>query len=89
MTAEEIYATTPWEIEMLIRGLSDRQRYNRLIIARLVSLPVYNSGFNAPKRGYKLEDILPQEDFEDDISQNEIDKWREILKEAKNNGRYD
>lgn len=86
MRAEEIYNSTPWEIEMLIRGLSDRQRYNRLIIARLISLPVYNSGFNAPRKGYKIEDILPQEDLEDEVTQGELDKWRELLKEAKDNG---
>ena len=87
MTAEEIYNSTPWEINKRIKGYEDRQRYKRLLLAQLVSLPVYNSGFARPEKGVQLKDILPPEDFQEDLKQDEIDRWRKILAEAKN-GRY-
>lgn len=87
MTAEEICESTPWEINMRINGLKDRQRYDRLFTTNFITLPVYNSGFSRPKKGVSIEDILPKEDLEDEITQAEIDKWREILKGARD-GRY-
>ena len=87
MTAEEIYNSTPWEIKRRIKGYEDRQRYKRLLLAQLVSLPVYNSGFSRPKMGVQLQDVLPPEDLKEDVTQDEIDRWRKLLAEAKN-GRY-
>lgn len=86
MTADEIYNSTPWEINMRIKGYEFRQKQKRITIASFLTLPILNSGFNAPKKGYKLQDIIPEDLKDSDITQNELDKWREILKNAKERG---
>jgi len=83
MTADEIYNSTPWEISMRIKGYEFRQKQKRITISSFLTLPILNSGFNAPKKGYKLQDIIPEDLKDDDITQSELDKWREILKTAK------
>ena len=83
MTADEIYNSTPWEISMRIKGYEFRQKQKRITISSFLTLPILNSGFNAPKNGYKLQDIIPEDLKDDDITQSELDKWREILKTAK------
>ena len=91
MTAEEICNCTPWEINMRIKGYEDRQRQKRLFTASFLTLPVLNSGFSRPKKGYRLHDVIPDDLSYNDVSKSEIDKWREILNNAergKGNGRY-
>ena len=81
MTAKQIYDSTPWEVNMLIKGYELRQRLKRIHTASFLTLPILNSGFNAPQKGFKLQDIIP-EDMQEDISKEELDKWREILDNA-------
>lgn len=86
MTADEIYNSTPWEINMRVRGFEERQRNQRILLASLVSVPVYNSGFNRPHKGVELKDVIPDDLKHNDVTQNELDKWRELLKTAKERG---
>lgn len=83
MTAKEIYDSTPWEINMRIKGYEERQRFKRIFTASFITLPVLNSAFNRTKKGVKLEDLIPEDLHSDDISKTEIDKWRKILDEAR------
>ena len=82
MTADEIYDSTPYDINNRIKGYEDRQRMKRVFVASFVTLPIINSGFNKPKKQLKLQDILPEDLMEEDVLKTEIDMWREILKNA-------
>lgn len=81
MTAEEIGNSTPYDINQRIKGYEERQRLKRMFVASFFTLPIINSGFARPKKALKLEDIIP-EDMESDVLKSELDKWREILKNA-------
>jgi len=83
MTAEEIRNSTPWEINMRIRGYEDRQRQTRLLLASFVTLPVINSSFCRPKKGLELKDIVPDDLRDEPVTEGEFEKWREILSNAK------
>lgn len=88
MTAEEIYNATPWEIDMRIKGYDERLRLKRILLASFVTVPVYNSGFNRPKkRGVDIKDIIPDDLRNDDVTQSELDKWRVILEEERERGK--
>ena len=82
MTAEEIYNSTPFDINQRIKGYEDRQRMMRVFIASFITLPVINSGFKSPKKQLKLEDVIPEDLMNDNVMKSEIDMWREILKNA-------
>ena len=82
MTADEIRKSTPWEINQRIKGYEYRKRQERIFVGSFLTVPILNSAFNRPKKGIRLKDIIP-EDFENDVSQSEIDTWREILDKAR------
>ena len=88
MTAQEIYDSTPWEIEMRIKGYEERLKTKRIFTASLLTVPIINSGFSRPKKGVDLKDILPYDLAYDNISKDELDKWREILKNARRGGKH-
>lgn len=85
MTAEEIRNSTPWEINMRIKGYEDRQRQKRFFAANYLTLPVLNSGFMKPKHGlYELKDVLPADDLATGkLSKEEADMWHERLDTAR------
>lgn len=90
MTAEEIYNSTPWEINMRIKGYEYRQKEKRIFTASFLTLPILNSSLNRPKKGFVLKDIVPEDLENTDITKDELDRWREILNEERtrlNNGR--
>ena len=82
MKADEIRKSTPWEINQRIKGYEYRKRQERIFIGSFLTLPILNSGFSRPKKGFKLEDII-HDDYSDSITQTELDKWREILDNAR------
>ena len=82
MTADEIYDSTPFDINNRIKGYEERQRIKRMLIASFFTLPIINSGFNRPKKTLKLQDIIPDDLMDDNVLKAEIDEWREILKNA-------
>ena len=82
MTAKEIYDSTPWEINMRIKGYEKRQRQKRVTTASFLTLPILNSGFNRRKKGYTLQDIIPEDLGAQTITKEELDKWRELLDNA-------
>ena len=83
MTAQEIYDSTPWEINQRIKGYEYRKRQERIFVGSFLTVPILNSAFNRTKKGVKLEDLIPEDLHSDDISKTEIDKWRKILDEAR------
>ena len=82
MTAEEIGASTPYEINWRIKGYEERQRMKRMFVASFITLPIINSGFSRPKKALQLQDIIPEDLVENDVLKSEIDMWREILRNA-------
>ena len=82
MTAQEIYDSTPWEINMRIKGYEERQKWKRIFTASFLTVPILNSSFHRPKRGVKLKDIIPDDLNSEEVTKNELDKWREILNNA-------
>ena len=82
MTAEEVYNATPWEIDMRLKGYIDRQRAERIFLTSIITLPVCNSGFSRPEKGYKLKDFIPDID-EKPITKKELDFWRNELDMAR------
>ena len=82
MSAKEIYDSTPWEINMRIKGYEQRQRLKRISTTSFLTLPILNSGFYRPKKGYTLKDIIPEDLHADEVSKEELDKWRELLDNA-------
>ena len=82
MTAEEIGKSTPYDINHRIQGYEERQRVQRMFVASFVTLPIINSGFARPKKALKLQDVIPEDVMQDNPLQTEVDKWREILKNA-------
>lgn len=86
MTAEEIYNSTPWEINMRIKGYEERERNKRIFVASFITVPMLNSAFNRRKQGYTIKDVIPEDVGDSDITQEELDKWREILKNAEKGG---
>ena len=82
MTADEIRKSTPWEISQRIKGYEYRKRQERIFVGSFLTVPILNSAFNRPKKGIRLEDIIP-EDLWNDVTQSEIDTWREILDKAR------
>ena len=81
MTAQEIYDSTPWEINQRIKGYEERQRWKRIFTASFLTVPILNSSFNRPKKGINLRDVIP-DDLQNDVTEKELDKWREILNNA-------
>lgn len=82
MTAQEIYDSTPWEINQRIKGFDERQKWKRIFTASFITVPILNSSFNRPKRGIKLKDVIPDDLQDEEITKKELDKWREILNNA-------
>lgn len=87
MTADEIYDSTPWEIEQRIKGYEERQRIKRVFTASFFTLPIINSGFCRPKEALQLKDIVP-DDIKDVHTKTELNMWREILLAAKEEANY-
>ena len=87
MTAQEIYDSTPWEINMRIKGFEERQKLKRIFTASFLTVPILNSGFNRPKKGIKLKDVIPDDLQSGEVTQSELDKWREILNKAERGSR--
>lgn len=87
MTAQEIYDSTPWEINMRIKGYEERQKMTRIMLASFITVPVINAGFSRPKKGVTVKDILPDDLNNEEITKNELDKWREILSKAERRSR--
>ncbi len=86
MTAEEIYDSTPWEIDKRIDGYLERQRQKRIFYASFLTVPIMNAGFNRTKRGVKLEDIVGDDLTDQNLTEGELDRWRNILNKAKEGG---
>ena len=53
-----------------------------MFVASFVTLPIINSGFARPKKALKLQDVIPEDLTQGNMLKTEIDKWREILKNA-------
>lgn len=88
MTADEIYNCTPWEINMRISGYKERLKQKRIFVASLLTVPIINAGFNRPEKGVDLKDIIPEDLADDTITKDELDKWREILNNARQGGKH-
>ena len=82
MTAKEIYDSTPWEINMRIKGYEERQRLKRIFTASFITLPVLNSAFNRTKKGVSLKDIIPDDLHDKQATEAEFEMWRERLNKA-------
>ena len=82
MTAEEIANSTPFDINHRIKGYEERQRMKRVFVASFITLPIINSGFSRPKKGFKLQDVIPEDLSHEDVLKSEIDAWRDILQNA-------
>lgn len=82
MTAKQIYDSTPWEINMMVKGYEQRQRMRRVYTASFLTLPILNSGFNRRQKAYTLEDVIPEDLNIQDLTKEELDKWRDILSKA-------
>lgn len=85
MTAQEIYDSTPWEINQRIKGYEFRKRQERIFTTSFLSVPIINAGFNRPKKDVSVKDLIPDDIgvVNKDIEQGEIDMWREILSNAR------
>lgn len=59
MTAQDIADFSPREIYRLVNGYQRRMKNRRLMLGSFVTVPVINSGVNAPKKGVTVKDILP------------------------------
>lgn len=88
MTAQEIYESTPWEIEMRIKGYKERLKTKRIFTASLLTVPIINAGFSRPKNGVDLKDVLPDDLADEAITKDELDKWRDLLNNARQGGKH-
>lgn len=72
---------------MRIKGFNERLRWKRIFTASFLTVPIVNAGFNRPKNGVYLEDVVP-EDVRNDkpLTKEECDFWREELKKAREGG---
>ena len=80
MTGEEIANATPWEISKRIDGYLDRMKDRRIFFASFITAPVINSGVRSPKRGVKVEDLLPN-DFRGEPDKEEAERIRAMIAE--------
>lgn len=83
MTADEIYRSTPWDINQRIRGYEERERQKRVLLGAMVTVPVINAGFYRPAGGVTLTDIVPDDLTEENITEQEIEYWKKVLDEAR------
>lgn len=83
MTADEIYRSTPWDINQRIRGYEERERQKRVLLGAMVTVPVINAGFYRPQGGVSLADIVPDDILQDTITEQEIEYWKKVLDEAR------
>lgn len=82
MTADEIYRSTPWEINQRVAGYEERERQKRILLASLVTVPVVNFGFYRPKNGVSVKDVIPEDLAEDALTEKELQHWKNVLDEA-------
>lgn len=80
MTGEEIAAATPWEITHRIDGYVARMKDRRIFTASFITAPVINSGMRAPKRGVKVEELLPG-DFRGKYDRDEAAYIKALIEE--------
>lgn len=83
MSVDEIRRATPWEVNQRIKGYEYRKRQERIFVGSFLTVPIINTGFNRPKKGVRLGDLIPDDLHDDNIAQSEIDKWRDILNDAR------